>query len=230
MAVEISELSGMNKAEIEKVRAFMSCQDDKYRPSYGRTVENHPRQCFFIATVNGENGYLRDITGNRRWWIIKCHKKEQKKTWNFTKEFLEQFWAEAKYYYQNGEELFLRDEVLVKSEEIQKTVLQHDDRVGLVEEYLNMLLPNNWDSMSIYERRAYFHNDDLTPREGTNKRYYVTNAEIWCECFGLELSAIKAHDSFTIASIMLQIPGWSRSKSQKRIPYYGKQRIYERNE
>ena len=124
----------------------------------------------------------------------------------------------------------MRDEVLVKSEEIQKTVLQHDDRVGLVEEYLNMLLPNNWDSMSIYERRAYFHNDDLTPREGTNKRYYVTNAEIWCECFGLELSAIKAHDSFTIASIMLQIPGWSRSKSQKRIPYYGKQRIYERNE
>ena len=229
-AVEISELSGMGKAEIEKVRAFMSCQDDMYRPSYGRTVESHPRQCFFVATVNGENGYLRDITGNRRWWIIKCNKKEQKKTWNFTKEFLEQFWAEAKYYYQNGEELFLRDEVLEESEKIQKSVLQHDDRLGLVEEYLNMLLPDNWDDMTIYERRAFINKDELSAQEGTRKRTYVTNAEIWCECFGSDLSFIKPHDSFTIASIMLQIPGWEKTQTQQRIPIYGKQRIYKRVE
>ena len=229
-AVEISELSGMSKAEIEKVRAFMSCQDDMYRPSYGRTVESHPRQCFFVATVNGENGYLRDITGNRRWWIIKCNKKEQKKTWNFTKEFLDQFWAEAKYYYLNGEELFLRDDVLEESEKIQKSVLQHDDRVGLVEEYLDMLLPDNWDDMTIYERRAFINKDELSAQEGTRKRTYVTNAEIWCECFGSDLSSIKQFDSFTIASIMLQIPGWRRTQTQKRIKHYGKQRIYERIE
>lgn len=79
-AVEIGELAGMKKADIEKVKAFLSTCDDKYRPSYGRVVESHPRQCIIIATVNGERGYLRDITGNRRFWIIKLHQKKQKKT------------------------------------------------------------------------------------------------------------------------------------------------------
>ncbi len=78
-AVEIGELAGMKKADIEKVKAFLSTCDDKYRPSYGRVVESHPRQCIIIATVNGERGYLRDITGNRRFWIIKVHQKKQKK-------------------------------------------------------------------------------------------------------------------------------------------------------
>ena len=85
--VEIGELAGMKKADIEKVKAFLSTSDDKYRPSYGRVVESHPRQCIVIATVNGERGYLRDITGNRRFWIIKVHQKKQKKTWNFSEEY-----------------------------------------------------------------------------------------------------------------------------------------------
>ena len=49
--VEIGELAGMKKADIEKVKAFLSTADDKYRPSYGKTVESHPRQCIIIATV-----------------------------------------------------------------------------------------------------------------------------------------------------------------------------------
>jgi predicted P-loop ATPase len=47
--VEIGELAGMKKADIEKVKAFLSTSDDKYRPSYGKTVESHPRQCIIIA-------------------------------------------------------------------------------------------------------------------------------------------------------------------------------------
>ncbi len=76
--VEIGELAGMKKADIDKVKAFLSTSDDKYRHSYGKVVESHPRQCIIIATVNGERGYLRDITGNRRFWTIKVHQKKQK--------------------------------------------------------------------------------------------------------------------------------------------------------
>lgn len=107
-AVEIGELAGMKKVDIEKVKAFLSTCDDKYRPSYGRVVESHPRQCIIIATVNGERGYLRDITGNRRFWIIKLHQKKQKKTWNFTPGFRAQFWAEAKEIWKAGEKVVLR--------------------------------------------------------------------------------------------------------------------------
>lgn len=105
--IEIGELASMKKADIEKVKAFLSTSDDKYRPSYGRVVESHPRQCVIIATVNGERGYLRDITGNRRFWIIKVHQKRQKKAWNFDENFRAQFWAEAKVIWRSGEKLYL---------------------------------------------------------------------------------------------------------------------------
>ena len=62
--LEIGELAGMRKADLDKVKAFISRQDDKYRASFGRRVTPHPRQCVFFGTTNNENGYLRDITGN----------------------------------------------------------------------------------------------------------------------------------------------------------------------
>lgn len=139
-AVEIGELAGMKKADVEKVKAFLSVCDDKYRPSYGRVVESHPRQCIIIATVNGERGYLRDITGNRRFWIIKLHQKKQKQKWDFTPEFRAQFWAEAKEIWKSGEELFLRDEMLEEAEKIQQSAMEVDERVGMVEEYLIPIL------------------------------------------------------------------------------------------
>jgi predicted P-loop ATPase len=83
--VEIGELAGMKKADIEKVKAFLSTSDDKYCPSYGKTVESHPRQCIIIASVNGERGYLRDITGNRRFWGIGVHQEDQIKKWGFSR-------------------------------------------------------------------------------------------------------------------------------------------------
>ena len=68
---EIGELAGMRKADLDKVKSFVSRRDDKYRASFGRRVEPHPRQCVFFGTTNAEKGYLRDITGNRRYWNVK---------------------------------------------------------------------------------------------------------------------------------------------------------------
>ena len=105
---------------IEKVKAFLSTSDDKYRPSYGKVVESHPRQSIIIATVNGERGYLRDITGNRRFWVIKVHQRKQKKKWVFDEAFRAQFWAEAKEIWKSGEKLYLEGDVLDAAEEAQR--------------------------------------------------------------------------------------------------------------
>ena len=228
-AVEIGELAGMKKADVEKVKAFLSVCDDKYRPSYGRVVESHPRQCIIIATVNGERGYLRDITGNRRFWIIKLHQKKQKQKWDFTPEFRAQFWAEAKEIWKSGEELFLRDDMLEEAEKIQQSAMEVDERVGMVEEYLNAMLPDDWDSMDLFQRRNYLQGTEFgTPvHKGSELRTEVSNAEIWCECFGKSLQELKPTDSYSIAALMSQIPGWERTTTIKRQPIYGRQRLYK---
>ena len=96
--MEIGELAGMKKADLDKVKAFISRQDDKYRASFGRRVTPHPRQCVFFGTTNSENGYLRDITGNRRFWTVKVPGTGKKKPWDITPDEIRQIWAEALQY------------------------------------------------------------------------------------------------------------------------------------
>ena len=229
-AVEIGELAGMKKADIEKVKAFLSTCDDKYRPSYGKVVESHPRQCVIIATVNGERGYLRDITGNRRFWIIKLHQKKQKKTWNFDDVFRAQFWAEAKAIWKSGEKLYLEGDILDEAEKAQQSAMEVDERVGMVEEYLNKKLPADWDDMDLFARRNYLSGTEFGKPEYSDlrERTQVSNAEIWCECFGKNLQELKPSDSYGIAALMSQIPGWERTTAIRRQPIYGRQRIYQK--
>ena len=228
-AVEIGELAGMKKADIEKVKAFLSTCDDKYRPSYGKVVESHPRQCIIIATVNGERGYLRDITGNRRFWIIKLHQKKQKKTWDFTPEYRAQFWAEAKEIWKSGEKLYLEGNLLEAAEEAQQSAMEVDERLGMVEEYLNTRLPDDWAEMDLFQRRNFLQGSEfgMPDHKGVVLRTEVSNAEIWCECYGKSLQELKPTDSYSIAALMAQIPGWKRTTSIKRQPIYGRQRLYQ---
>lgn len=66
---EIAELANFGKADLALIKAFITAKVDRYRPSYGRVVESYPRQCVLVGTTN-ENSYLRDRTGNRRFWPI----------------------------------------------------------------------------------------------------------------------------------------------------------------
>lgn len=228
--VEIGELAGMKKADIEKVKSFLSTLDDKYRPSYGKTVENHPRQCIVVATVNGERGYLRDITGNRRFWIVKCRKTDQKVDWALTPEERDQIWAEAKYYYGRGESLELDSELLQDAEEVQRSAMEADDRQGMVEEYLAKLLPEDWAKMDIGDRRIFLDGGTTITKKGTVPRTEVSNAEIWCECFGRNLADLRPADSYAIAALMVQVGGWERTGAIRRQPIYGRQRIYQKED
>jgi putative DNA primase/helicase len=70
---EIAELANFGKAEIGLIKAFITAKVDRYRPSYGRVVESFERQCILAGTTN-ESTYLRDRTGNRRFWPIPVKK------------------------------------------------------------------------------------------------------------------------------------------------------------
>ena len=229
--MEIGELAGMRKADLDKVKAFISRQDDKYRASFGRRVTPHPRQCVFFGTTNSQNGYLRDITGNRRYWNVKVPGNGKYKPWDMDEDTVKQVWAEVMVYAKAGEKLYLSPELEDYAKEEQRAAMERDDREGLVQEYLDMLLPDTWDSMDVYKRRDYVRDaDDPMRPDGSVRRMEVSNMEIWCECFGKAKEDMKPSDSYSIAAIMERIAGWSKTGKAKILPIYGRQRIYKRDE
>lgn len=232
--MELGELAGMRKAEVENVKSFITRTDDKYRASYGVNVESHPRQCIIVGTTNNKGGFLRDVTGNRRFWPVTVDPdKALSSPWDL--EDVDKIWAEALYVYKQGEELYLKGEMLEIASKEQSEAMESDDREGLVREYLNKLLPNNWSSMNLYERRKFLNGDDLVGGQvGTEKRKAVCSMEIWCECFGKDASSLKKSDSYEITAIMSKIEGWELYSGNKtntmRFPIYNKQRAFVRVE
>lgn len=226
--LEIGELAGMKKADIDKVKAFISRQDDKYRASFGRRVTPHPRQCIFIGTTNSENGYLRDITGNRRFWNIRVTGGSELHPWDLTQEIIDQIWAEIKVI-ADTEDLYLPSELETYAKQEQNSAMEQDEREGLVAEYLDTLLPEGWDEMDGFERRNYFRDrNDPTLPKGVVLREMVSNMEIWCECLGRPKEELRPADSYAITSLMMRMPQWEKTNERPRLKIYGQQRIYRR--
>jgi predicted P-loop ATPase len=223
--IEIGELAGMKKADIDKVKAFTSRKDDVFRPSYGRVVESHPRQCVIVATVNGDNrGYLRDSTGNRRFWPVNCPGREDRKPWDITTEERLQIWAEAKALWKAGEKLFLDQDMTAVAVEKQLQAMETDPREGIVEAFLDGLVPEGWDAFN-QEQRTNFYFDNKP--EGKIKRDSITIIEVWVECLGNSAAKAKRQDSNEIAAILRKI-GWEPMNKSAKVSDYGKQQPWVR--
>jgi predicted P-loop ATPase len=95
--VELAELDAIRGKEISRVKAFLTRRVDHYRPPYGRSVVTVPRRCVFAASTN-EGAYLRDATGNRRFWPIRCGRVDVEGL----AEVRAQLWAEAVHSYRAG--------------------------------------------------------------------------------------------------------------------------------
>ena len=225
--IELSELSAMKKADIDVVKQFVTKQVDQYRPAYGRVTEIYPRQCIFIGTVN-DTRFLRDPTGNRRFWVVACGVTDKPPVNCLTAlddATVGQIWAEADARYLAGEKLYLDPTLEAQAQEIRETYTETDDRQGLVEAYLERKLPENWGKMDIYDRRAWLESAAV----GEVERMRVCRMEIWCEAFGFEKSSLRAQDGKEIESMLNRL-GWHQTgKLQKFGSLYGIQREYAKD-
>ena len=221
--IEIGEMAGMKKADLEKVKSFLTRQDDKFREAYSRRVTSHPRQCVFFGTTNNADGYLRDVTGNRRFWNVPVTGRGPKKPWELDPETVKQIWAETVSRW--DESLLLPVELLPEAEAAQRSAMEQDDREGLVREYLARDLPGNWDEKTVPERVNWLRDGC---RDGWIPRERVSNIEIWCECFGRAREDLTRRESAEITAIMARIEGWKRGPNTCRLPIYGVQKVYLR--
>lgn len=233
--VEIAELAGMRKTEAEQVKSFISRTTDKFRPAYGRTIEVYPRECILVATTNAQDGFLRDPTGNRRWWAVNVAGHGHASVHKIDQATIDQIWAEAKHYEAKGETLYLTGDVAQAAHDAQTEAAESDDRTGIVAEYLDKVLPGNWEELPLGMRRIHLDGgmlpaEYITPTmwDNAGPRDTVSKIEIWAECFGRDPDAMRRSDSYDIAAIMQQIDGWDNTGDRVRLPLYGQQRVYRR--
>jgi predicted P-loop ATPase len=225
---ELSEMQATTKSENEEIKAFISRQNDRYRPPYGHRVEDHLRQCVFAATTN-EHVFLKDRTGARRFWIVMCDDKAEKPLKEFTKEVAEQCWAELMSIYAKNKELLPSDEALKEARELQEEHTEGSEKFGLIEAYLDTKLPERWMSMNVQERRLWLAGETSVEGEGVVTRERVCAMEVWCECFGNNPERIRNLDAREINNILRRMPGWRPHDSNEgklRFKWYGKQRAY----
>ena len=225
--MEIAELDAFKRADQDAIKRFITSREDMYRPAYRKQVVRFPRQCVFIATTN-KFDFLAEAD-ERRFLPVLCRVNEPtKNVWvDLTPFEIGQIWAEAVDAYQANESTDLNVEVKELAEKVREKHSMVDDREGLIDSYLETLLPHNWDEMDVYQRREFLRGDDLQVI-GTVKRAKVCAAEIWCEVMGGTTKDMTTNNTKFIHDTLKKNKQWEEAKSKRIFSVYGRQRAYER--
>jgi len=130
--VEVGELNGLSRAEVNTVKDFITRRVDRIRVPYGKRTEAFPRQCVFVGTTN-QDEFLKDETGNRRFWPVKIGACD----FAAVKRDRDQLLAEAVSCYAMGEPLYLENkEAQVGAVQEQESRMESDMLEDQIEAYL----------------------------------------------------------------------------------------------
>lgn len=226
--VEFGELQAFSRSESNAIKRFITSQEDRTRLAFDRRSSYLKRQCVFAGTTN-KSEFLKDETGNRRFWPVEIKREGRTKdVFEDLEKERDQIWAEAVFLWKNKKvNIYLTEEEEDLARIEQEAHREVNEKEGLIVKYLDTLLPESWDNMNLYERRNFLRGEDLL--EGTEKRMIVCAIEIWCECFEKNRADIKKSDSLEITAILNSLDGWRVSRKDR--PYftiYGRQKAYER--
>jgi predicted P-loop ATPase len=223
--IEMAELAGLRKAEVETVKHFISKQEDSFRMAYAHTSETYKRQCIFVATTNKKD-FLTDPSGNRRFAPIEVVKSRiRKDVWVDLDPEVDQIWAEAMVYFKAKELLFFSPEAEEIAKGEQRKHSETDDRKGIIEEFLAAKLPAEWAELDIYERRE--HLSSIKTKKG-EQRDFVCMAEVWTECLGKNKEDMTRYNTREINDVMKSLDEWEYHATTKNFGTYGKQKYYSR--
>lgn len=229
--VEIPEVDRFStKYDSAVIKQFFTRRDDIFRESYGHRSASHPRRCVFIATTNAPE-FLTDATGNRRWWIVPCHATpfDRGEDIAHLARDRDQVWAEAVAVYRSGEPLTLPPELMPTALAIQTQAQAEDAWAGMIREWLDKDIPDDWAARSEDARRRWWQADFEHKDERRVRRQTVCVPEVWCELMGRSRGDLDQVKARRIAAILRNLPGWTEV-GPRRTAAYGNQKTYKRAE
>ena len=217
---EVPELQGFNKADSNRLKQFLGQKTDKYRAPYDRREEEHPRHCVFFGTTNDDE-FLRDSTGNRRYWPVEVGKNNSSK--NVFKDLdseKDQIWAEAVVRFRAGERLYIEGDVLKVAEEEQKSRLIIDPWESIIAEYLSRKIPKDWFDRTIEAQKNYWlfnseEDKDLIERDR------ICASEILTVCLEIEAKRQTSIDRKRVLDIIRKRLEYSYKSNIKFGRTYG---------
>ena len=202
--VEFAELDAISRAEVSRIKAFLTRTTDRYRPPYERYIITVPRQCIFAGSVNPET-YLRDETGNRRFWPVRCGHIDIAAL----SRDRDQLWAEAAARYCEGAIWWFEEPELIALAKAEQDQRYHADA---------------WDSRIdrwlLYERRRVNHgygNYDDWRDEEIERQTPLTDVsvgEILEGALGIEPARWTKADQMRIGAY-LKTRQWERYQARK---------------
>jgi len=222
--IEIPELQGFSKADVTTIKGFISRQSDKVRMAYAKRASVFDRQCVFIGSTN-EDQYLRDETGNRRFWPISCH-VDLIDTDHLRVE-RDQLWAEALFVYHQMRSrqpfgtlpLYLTDsaaqEEALVHQEGRRLETQEEGLSGEIERWLDLPVRDG---------------DGFDEEDGNRKPVYRNETcivQIWTEMLGRDLASLDQRQSIKIGKALRMLNGWY-SAGRGYTSRYGRQRVFRR--
>ena len=130
---ELAELDALLRRDTSTIKAFLSRSYDRFRVPYGRVPEKVPRSVVFCGTVN-HGDYLRDTTGNRRFWVVRCEDTLDTSGLSAARDAL---WAEAVHGFLLGEAWHLDPEHEEGMRDEHDARLEHDPWEERLEAWTN---------------------------------------------------------------------------------------------
>ncbi len=209
LIAEVAELQSFKKADVNTLKMFLGQQTDKFRAPYERREEEHPRHCVFFGTTN-DREFLRDSTGNRRYWPIECGViKAKKNVFVELDNEKEQIWAEAVKLFKMGEKLYLDSELENEAKKQQRERLEEDPWESAIVDYLNTEIHEDWFEIG------------LDASGNMILRDRVSVSEILKDCLDIPVRQQDRQSRNRVLSILQKQEEWEFKKSIK----FGKNKV-----
>lgn len=216
----------LRKADFDATKEFITRTADIFRMPYEREAGVHPRHSVIWGTTNDEV-FLRKQEGNRRFLIVQCEQRVDFEA--LTDHYIDQVWAEALHLYKQGERLYLDDTQSALASKARESFTEEDALSGIIDAYLETLVPADWDELSPEARQLWLMNQaDGFSGVGTQPINQVCSLQIWIEAMGRRRGDHRRIDLLEITNALKALPGWRAVPGTHRVAGYGPQKMFER--